>query len=131
MSLIYDDAHEDDDYAPGDGGPVTIKDVLRSLEQKGCTATHVVLSANREDAFVLIGPNWHRMDLTDSWHPFDPVPGHIIRSDQIENFYHWIEQDRRKQYREGRRFGEDAMRSAIRNLIGAASLVDLDRNNDY
>ena len=111
-----------------DDNIVTAEDVKASVARRyGLEANRVAFSANREDAFVLIGGTWQRMDLTDAWHPHDPVPGYIPE-EYVEQFYRWLEKSREAEHRKGRKFGEEAMRSAFRGLIGAAALVDLENN---
>jgi hypothetical protein len=100
--------------------------LLRNFNAK---PSAVVLSANRKNAFVRIGETWQRMDLSEYWTPGGPVPGYIPAAN-IEAFYEWVEKARDREHRAGRRVGENAMRAAIRRLIGAADLVDLEQRED-
>ncbi len=119
-----DAADEQDDYKP-----VTVGAVYLSLRKQLYEPSCVILSNDRETAFVKIGKTWQRMDLTEDWRPYDPVHGSVSAA-HIEEFYGWLEKDRARIKREGRRMGENAVKTAIRALIGAASLVDLDRCDD-
>lgn len=130
MINLHDPASEDAAEEPHDGyKPVTVQDVYKSLRKQGYEPSCVILSKDGEQAFVMIGRTWQRIDLTDDWRPFDPVHGSVSAL-SIEEFYAWLGKDRERVKREGRRIGENAMKTAIRSLIGAASLVDLDSRNE-
>lgn len=114
---------------------ISVKDVVDSLEKHHAISQtavmEVVFSDNRETAYVrLISGHWQRMDLTEDWFPIDPVPSYIPGF-KIESFYKWLGETREKAYRDGRRYGENQMRAAIRNLIGAADLVTFDPQDNY
>ena len=90
----------------------------------------------RDQLECIDGGNYFYALKRDGWHVYDPsdwwdqinctVIPKFIPLGQFQKFLNWLEHhDRGVEYR-GRQIGENAMRVAIRKLLGAAPLTDLD-----
>jgi hypothetical protein len=96
------------------------------IAKGGIKASALALSENTEIGFYKEGESWRVMDLVDDFCAFGPaLPGYIPEN-EIAGFYRWFAFAIKSEHDKGRKFGEDAMRAAIRGLLGAAPLTAFD-----
>lgn len=112
---------------------VTSQDIAKALDRQGYDVLEisaVIISKNQENAYVLMRDLWHHLSLTGDWVPRDPVPGYIPQTD-IRAFYRWLDEVRAKAHRQGFRYGEHEMRSAIGKLFGAGPMTPPPQQDNY